>query len=59
MGDRVSADGAYSTVIGSRNVNDESGVDDPTKKGDYLFIAGNGSDAELSNACTLDWQGNA
>lgn len=54
MGDRVTAYGAYSTVIGSKNIKDEYAVDDPTRKGNYLFIAGNGSDAENSNACTLD-----
>ena len=45
-------------VIGEFNVGDTSGSDGHSR-GDYIFIAGNGSDTlHRSNAMALDWNGN-
>lgn len=46
-------------VIGECNIPDTSGSNNTTK-GDYIFIAGNGTNTNngRSNAMTLDWNGN-
>ena len=46
------------TAIGEYNIADTSGTDG-TELGDYVFIIGNGTDANSrSNALTVDWSGN-
>lgn len=47
------------TVLGEYNVLDMSGADEG-QRGDFAFIIGNGSgSANLSNAFSVDWYGNA
>ena len=48
---------AYSHVQGMYNVRDTAG--NATTKGKYAHIVGNGTASNLSNAHTLDWDGNA
>lgn len=51
------ATSAYSHVQGMYNIKDTTG--NATTKGKYAHIVGNGTASNLSNAHTLDWDGNA
>lgn len=58
-GYETTADGRSQTVIGEYNYRDRENDDDPSERGKYVFIIGNGSsDARRSNALAVDWDGN-
>ena len=57
MGEGTEANGMYTLAIGSYN---DSSYVNSVMRGTHVFVVGNGtSDANRSNAHTLDWDGNA
>lgn len=57
IGRSVTANGAYSIVLGRNNIEDTNQADSSGQR-KYVFIVGNGTNSEPSNAMTVDWDGN-
>ena len=57
IGRSVTANGAYSIALGKNNIEDTNPADSSGQR-KYVFIVGNGTNSEPSNAMTVDWDGN-